>query len=158
MKGFWIGLVVLVVLGVGLITQYEVVGEKVLAQVEADAGPVEKLRILQSADPKKLVELHAPLMKKRWNLAYVGLLLNSEDFFIKVARSTIVYYSDTEMQTDPNFGRLLFELAKLSEERFKPPDEAFRLFKKYAELFPAAKDVQVAKNAITNMTVKYGMQ
>ena len=158
MKGFLTGLAIIVALGVGFLTQYEAFGEKVLAQVEAEAGTLEKLHELQASDPKRLVEIHAPLLKKRWNLAYVGLLLNNDDFFIKVARSTIVFYADTEMQTDPNYGRQLFELAKLSEEKIKPPDEASRLYKKYIELFPAAKDVQVAKNAVTNMTIKYGIQ
>jgi len=158
MKGFLIGLAIIVALGVGLITQYEFLGEKLLAQVEAEAGTPEKLRELQSQDPKKLVEIHAPLLKKRWNIAYAGLILNNDDFFIKVCRSTLAYYADTELQTDPNYGRLLFELAKISEQKCKPPGEASRLFKKYVELFPAAKDVQVAKNAITNMTIKYGIQ
>ena len=156
MKGFLITMAILTATAIIIFTQYDVIGGKVLASIEAEEGTPEAIKEQQAKDPKGLAARCQPLIAKRWKLAWSGNLLGESELAVLAAKGAMARYLLTDLERDEDMEKLLFLLGTI-KEKVLPPQEAHDLFKQYIELFPNGKNIKLVQNALANHAVKYGM-
>lgn len=140
-----------------LITSYAKLGQWVLQDVVSQEGTPDAMKDAVAKDEAAFTLRYTPFLDRRVLLTKIAAVLD-DDFFLAVTKDSLDRYQDTPLQTSEGYGYMLLNRALLVEEKYQPPTEAFQLFKRYQALFPNAKEIQTANNAVTHLMIKYGMQ
>lgn len=161
MKGFLIGLAVLVVGAIYILTSFGKVGAELIAKVVVEEGGRDAIVQAEEKDPKAFVARYQPLLAKRGTVGRIALWLD-EAYFLALSMETLELYADTSLAATEPYGLFMFDRARLIEaDASKGPGvlgEAFSLYKAYVAAFPDTKQAKLAQNSINRLTVKYGFQ
>lgn len=158
MKGFLIAMALFVAAGFGLLTSYAKLGNAIIEKVALEEKGRENVMLELSKNEAAFGAKFQPLLDRRWSVATVARFLD-DVYFMALSAETLELYLDTPLMTSESYGQFMFERAnRLAEVPQVPVQaQAFELYKKYVELFPTHKQAQMARNAISRMVTKYGM-
>jgi hypothetical protein len=156
MKAFLITLALIVAGGIYLITSYSSIGKWVITDVVQQEGSVDDMKAQVDKDPVAFSAKYQPLLDKRNIVGRAAEILDM-DYFMDLSQDTLDRYLDTPLQTDPTVEHFLIKRALELDSRVAE-QQAWDLYKTYVTLFPNGKDIQVVRNAMTHLALKYGFQ
>lgn len=157
MKGFVISVALIVGALIYVMTSYDKLADYYLAKSLEAEGSIEAMREAQNKDEAAFIVKYRPLLATRWTVAHLALYLD-DNYFLKVSKDTLDRYRETPLNKDEGYGKILFQRAQLMEERIKPPNEAFLLFKEHDANFGTTPEASISRSAMIRLSIKYGMQ
>lgn len=158
MKGFLIVIGLFVAAGFGLLTSYAKLGNSIIEKVALEEKGRENVMLELSKNEAAFGVKFQPLLNRRWSVASAARFLD-DAYFMALSAETLELYLDTPLMSSEPYGRFMFERANRLAEIPQIPMQvqAFDLYKKYVELFPTSKQAPMARNSISRMITKYGM-
>lgn len=159
MKGFLITIGLFLAGSIYFITSFPTIGKAVIDKVAVEEKGREAIDIAVANDEKSFIAKYRPLLERRWKVGFFANLLD-DAYFLELSKESYDLYTDTPLETDPAFGHFIFQRAEALAQIPRPEslNESFSLYKKYLALFPAGPDLVLAKNSVSRMMTKYGMQ
>jgi hypothetical protein len=156
MKSFLIVLGIIVAACIFLITSYSTIGRFFITDVLQQEGTLESMKEHADKDPVAFAAKYQPFLDRRNIVGRAAEILDTE-FFMELSKDTLDRYLDTPLQTDPAIEHFIAKRAMELDSRVLT-QEAWDLYKRYMVLFPTGENVNVVRNAMVHLSLKYGYQ